>query len=161
MFAFTQWQAWVHPSFNTVEMHTADVWSGQGHMEAKTVNKVISSSPSAAWTGLTPARTSTNSEMQQLAHILSSEDHQTFYEDCSFPPLLLFMFINGLLTVRMVYQQWLAVNLLINSSCRLQVCPLHQVALTSRSACEAKLTWKESHCFPPLMLLTWIWGCTW
>ncbi|TMS20316.1 hypothetical protein E3U43_006809 [Larimichthys crocea] len=76
-------------------MHTADVWSGQGHMKAKTLNKVCSSSPSAAWTGLTPARTSTNSEMQQPAHIRSSEDHQTFCEDCSVPPLLSFMFING------------------------------------------------------------------
>lgn len=43
-------------------------------MEAKTLNKVGYSSPSAAWTGLIPARTSTNSEIQQLPPILSSED---------------------------------------------------------------------------------------
>lgn len=75
-------------------------------MEAKTLNKVGYSSPSAAWTGIIPARTTTNSEMQQPAPILSSEDRQrttffcSFYEDCFFSPLiLLFMFIDKLLAV--------------------------------------------------------------
>lgn len=40
------------------------------------LNEVSSSSPSAAWTGITPAGKPTNSEIQQPAHVLSLEDRQ-------------------------------------------------------------------------------------
>lgn len=105
-FAKSKCPFWCRPCLKTVEMHPVGVWSGWGQMEAKTLNKVGYSSPSAAWTGIIPARTTTNSEMQQPAPILSSEDRQrttffcSFYEDCFFSPLiLLFMFIDKLLAV--------------------------------------------------------------
>lgn len=83
-----------------------------------------------------------------------------FYEDCSFSPLiLLFMFIDGLLTVRVGNQQWLPAKMLIKSSCGWWACPLHQPTLTGGSACVEKVLkcrcglWTDGDAaFPP-----WCW----
>lgn len=57
-----------------------------GQMKANVLSKVSSSSPSAAWTGLTPAEKAADPEMQHQFHILSTEDGQRtnfFCHHCS------------------------------------------------------------------------------
>lgn len=118
---------------------------GGGKPTPPPLNKVSSSSPSAAWTGITPAGKPTNSEIQQPAHVLSLEDrqHVDIFGHVLWGPLFLTTFYYSSFHQWFTHlsgweiKQWLPAKLLINSRCSCWVCPLPSGHI-DRSACEAK-----------------------
>lgn len=134
-------------------------------MEAKPLNKVSSSSPSAAWTGLTPARTSTNSEMQQPAHILSSEDRQrtTVFCSCFMRVALSFTTCSIIHVHRWVTRSRDGKSTMATGQIDAEFKPwlFLQVdqQVKERSWC-VTVACRQRRCFPTLMLQSWTWDCT-
>lgn len=117
------------------------VSSGKGQMKANVLNKVSSSSPSAAWTGLTPAGKAADPEMQHPFHILSIKDGQrTNIFLSSLLPLTASQFtpcLDGKSTV--------TTCMLMNSRSSCWAHPRHEATV---SWCVAVTCGEDAGCFP-------------
>jgi len=139
-------------------MHPAGVWSGHGHME-KTLSKnqpqftTISRDWAQTSQSINNLGGASNLLKLQLLRIASIKLFLFFfYKDCFFSPLiLLFMFIDGLLTVRMGSLQVISQKKEKNLSSSCCLCPPY------RPVGKEDEHWKKSRCVWEAVFPPWCW----